>query len=484
MRRAPAIALLAAVVWAVACCGTAWATAAPGWMASHPESEQQAIVDMVYDEAPQGVRPYAGAPADMADRFVTERSTAMASADEGALSTLAEQEVATGVRARLLPTLASALSRAGWALEVDPATAWIPVTALVLQGAVDKLIAYDRIAVPPQSDYRADAHLVPLAQGEPLDWLCGFGPWPCTSPAMPYDGFYLSWQNRSNEFYDDASSGTCARPAGPSGFDVVSGPHFDDACLASWDPVDVYAGGALRSYVKPEPKPVSPPRTAPSSPPPGVIYAPAPDDPGVEVARPAITTALDADGADLQRALLDWGLYDGEDLAADPLTHGPTWTASPPTEEERWCEKSAPGAGSEVLAALSDHDPFDPFDHYPSSIGDVTMRMGFSNLANYTYERNFGLRKIATIHGWTVIDAAETQSALSKAPTKTPTTDGRRIAQRFGRYTFEGDPYEPSPYATEPGTCKRVVVVDTIARPGEPAPRGIVTSYGEFAAAG
>jgi hypothetical protein len=255
-------------------------------------------------------------------------------------------------------------------------------------------------------------------------------------------------------------------------------------CLMGYDALgrEIASNGHSQSYARPLPTPSGPiTNTAPGdSSGNGTVSTWQPADPGVGFARPAIGAALDGDGHDLQRALLDWGLNDANDAETRPLVHGPSWESKPDTDQDRWCERSTPGTG---LAAIDpDRAPFDLWDSYPAStIGHAEMRLGYQRATPYGYVNNFGIRKIAAVHGWSFDDKAETQVALGSAPVQTPMSPGIPPQWRAaGRYTFEGPEYAPSALATMAGICRRRVVVDTVATGSEPESRGIITSYGRF----
>jgi len=188
-----------------------------------------------------------------------------------------------------------------------------------------------------------------------------------------------------------------------------------------------------------------------------------------------------ADGEWLRNQYI-WSLdEDGQDPATEPVKVGFAPPETPdPEDQKRWCERTPPGT-TYVVPPFGLNE-FTLFETYPTSVGiDADMLYGseFRNDPNgYTWSslRGFGLRKIIAKHGWMPADKGDTLTALGQVP-QGPIGPG-------GRYRFKGPVYDfPDPGRVPsgtPGRCQRVVVVDTVARPGEPRAKGIVTSYGAF----
>ncbi len=193
---------------------------------------------------------------------------------------------------------------------------------------------------------------------------------------------------------------------------------------------------------------------------------------------PGLGRAFDSPDARLLNAEYFWFAYD-QDPMTEPVPFGTDWSLPPLTDWRRWCERSNPGAG--YYENSPPNDPYEQKESFPSSLvenGDprpVKLLWGadYSGTGDYQYINGFGFRKIALKHGWTPADAADTAEALAV---------GDKSERRPGsnRWVFRGPTYSPvNPLAPENALCTRTVVVDTEQRTGDPAPREIVTSYGD-----
>jgi len=107
--RLGAVALLVGVAIFSVSATDAPGAAAPGWFASHTEADQQAIVNYVYDRAPQGVVPYSGAPAT-AGQQLADLAAVADSHEYPLLREFADQEFKLLTRSGgLLPDLATGI---------------------------------------------------------------------------------------------------------------------------------------------------------------------------------------------------------------------------------------------------------------------------------------------------------------------------------------------------------------------------------------
>jgi hypothetical protein len=203
----------------------------------------------------------------------------------------------------------------------------------------------------------------------------------------------------------------------------------------------------------------------------------------------AIGLLLESSEAEALRAQLDWERgEDGQDPSTEPIKVGTTPATPPATDPRRFCEHTPPGTTDTFVPEVNE---FTLMSTYPTSKGfTAQLRAGSELLGSGSYiwknVKGFGLRKIIAKHGWLPSDRADTAAALV-TPWQTkdyaaeePGTD----LAAWGRFEFDGPPYAlPSgsgaPTGT-PGACHRIVVVDTLARNGEPTNRGIITSYAGY----
>ena len=79
--------------------------------------------------------------------------------------------------------------------------------------------------------------------------------------------------------------------------------------------------------------------------------------------------------------------------------------------------------------------------------------------------KGWGWRHIQAAHGWSAADDAATREALS-------------LPMQYQQTTTSAVHLGPE-YVQNGATCRRRVVVEYEQHPGEPEPRGIITSYPE-----
>lgn len=448
---------------------TARATSAPGWMASHSEADQQAIVNYVYENAPQGATPYSGAPATAGrDMATAVRAAGEAGAPEtatlaGEQFTLLQEaggllpEVGASVPALYAGAAAAGAFAAGWQIGTGIRSILI---SLVTPDASAQSgdFTYDHIYWVPRDEniyYGARVEQTPgaylfvgsQAGGNPFVPVRWFEP-PCG-----FSGFSAPPGARLQRAV--ASTAQCVIPGTfpeQQAEILVDYPYLLQGDLTTHRPLRVY----------------DPQR----DPPPNVI-TPAPPDPGVATTRPRIGSALDADGQDLQRAELDYLLDRDQDPSEEPIEVGIGGT-----ERNDWCRLAVPTPDPNTTTSpWTVKQSFTRLDK-SGTVKTVALLWGevLLPIPNNRKYAGFGYRKIAARHGWTTADVAATQSALASAPVEVvpagATTQERQV--------YSGPEYIAGPGAPPNSHCRRTVVVETPKRASEPKARGIITSYGRF----
>jgi hypothetical protein len=153
------------------------------------------------------------------------------------------------------------------------------------------------------------------------------------------------------------------------------------------------------------------------------------------------------------------------------------------TKQDHRCDRSTPTYFNPDTGSA--HAPFDPY--YPWTFAvtnrppgydltDVYLRYGTTDWGptvdptRTPFARDdwlgWGWRKIAAKHGWSELDRSETQLALTEAaPVPAPDDSGN------WDYILPVDP------GAGGVSCERIVAVDFRTGDGDPAPRGIVTSF-------
>jgi len=437
-------------------------------MASHSEGDQQAIVDYVYENAPQGVTPYpGGAATDGRELAAAVRAADSSHAEE--IGTLAAEqltllresggllpEVGASVPALYASAAAAGAFAAGWQIGTGIRSIIIDLIspdASAQPGAFQ----YDHVYWAPWNEniyfgarveQSPGAYLFAGSQAGsvflPVRWFespCGFSGFSGPPGARMQTGV--------------ASTAKCVIPntfPQQEADVLVDYPYLLESDITTRHPLRIYD-----SQRDPRPN----------------VITPAPPDPGTSTTRPRIGSSLERDGQDLQRAELDYLLDYDQDPSEEPVEVGIGGS-----EHNDWCRLSAPTPDPNTTTSRwTAKQSFSRVDK-TGTVTTVALLWGEAQLPipNDAKYRGFGYRKVAAVHGWTTADINATGTALASAPVQVVPA-GRRTQ---GRQVYWGPEYSPGPGAPANGRCRRTVVVETPKRVNEPKARGIITSYGRF----
>lgn len=457
-RSRPFLALVVSSLAMLWLASSAGATASPGWMASHSEADQQAIVNYVYDTAPQGVVPYPGGPAATGQQIADMAAAAADGHEYPLLPEFADEQLDLLGRSRLLPppgpevpflypaAAGVAAFAAGWeigtGLRAVFVKLWSPDNT-----STGGSFTWDQLSWMP---YGTEIYYGARVEQQPgaylfHGWLNGtpFGPARWFEPPCAFSGY----SGPAGARIENAVPST-ARCVIPDTFPpeeaeiLVDYPYLLQSDLRAMEPIRRYDQSRDGN--------------------PNAI-SPAPPDPGVAATRPDIEAALDGDGQDLQRAFIDWAREPDRQPEEDPRK-----TGAPPrvSDEDRPCVPSGSGPSADP-GPSKPGTTGDPRSGVVSSFGGVRNPSTGKNVTVKLYwgDRTWGYRHIVIGHGWTAKDVADTALALQdRSPTINRATSWRYY------HTYTGSDGKTQCY-------RRVVVEFAKNDPTFSAPKHIITSF-------
>lgn len=414
-------------------------------MASHPESQQQAIVDWAYRGAPQGQVPYPSAASDSAALYSTETQAS----GTAAAGDLAEGGFRARLAARLLPDFAM------------PEVGLVAQTFLVGWEIGSGLNAkFLHIGIPagiPYTGYQGAKRLYRVRAGDQL-----FG------VTVPKDGYVFGYDNgRTNFYLDLATQEPRCDPYGvlqPPSDDYAWMPGTPTNCSIglpySAEPYHGHGGIFFRSGDKFVPR--TPGKDFDPSTDQPTYTSPAPPAPDLSTARSALAQALDGDGSDTVRDEIDWRLTPGHQEKEEPIKIG----AESPEDQAckaKYGDAMGPDPGKRAPGAMpTDPDAQFLMDTY-TGVADPYNPGQSRNVQLKWGTRAWGERHIILDHGFGYDAQQRTRAALETD--RTPLPDAVSPSDSY-------DYFLPlAPAGSVP--CRQKVVVT------DHSELGVVTSYVE-----
>jgi hypothetical protein len=444
------------------------------WFQELPEVQQHAATDFLYEQSPQSSVPYTGEAAQISESvsetYATETDTGPSYAELASGTTTAEMDVG------LIPEVGTAVPEiwaaggafaVGWkvgeginAIFADiglgsgsaPEPDWSERTACVSSGCGGGLVYephgtdlyYGATVQESPGAYLYDGVLLGegqvVAAPSPMRWFAE----PCTfSGFTPPPGSSLQKVLSAN--------------ASCSGFPVeVDYPYVSQSRILStqtlhrYDPV---ADGSPDLETK------------------------APPDP--ETTAVEEEAEVDLDQNEFMQAYIQWA---EEPEPKSGMFPDPKYTEKGTSEEERRCDRGT-STFSNVEGNVSP-EPFAQKELASFTIAQLPIGVESPSPVYLRYGETYwkpardseapkhvdnfggwGFRHIAAKHGWSPLDRVETEEALATAEP--------RSTER-GTYVYES---LDSGSGKDGVNCTRRVIVDLAKKQGNPAPRGIVTSF-------